>query len=280
MADRDQRPVLDSLPRLPPGEFVVDSHCHLDMADFDADRAAVLERARAAGVAAMVTIGAGGPWRCNQAAVELAERHADVFATVGVHPHEASTVTDDVVAEVRRLARHPKVVAIGESGLDYHYDNSPRPEQRAAFRRFVQLARELALPLVIHLREADDDAVAILREERAQDVGGVVHCFSSDADRARQFLDLGFCLSFSGIVTFKAADAIRDAARVTPRDRILIETDAPFLAPVPHRGRRNEPALVVQTATTLARVRNEGLETLAAATRQNTARLFRLPRFA
>jgi TatD DNase family protein len=264
------------VPRLPPGCTVIDSHCHLDMDDLAADRAGVLERARHAGVATMITIGAGGPMECNHAAVRMAARHDQVVAAVGTHPHDATTVDDHAIGVIRALAENPGVVAIGESGLDYHYDNSPRAVQRDAFRRFAALARGLKLPLVVHLREADDDALAILREEHASETGGVIHCFSSSADRARQFLDLGFYLSFSGIVTFKSADAIREAARVTPADRILVETDAPFLAPIPFRGRRNEPALVVQTARCLAELRGETIEVFARRSAENTRRLFRL----
>jgi TatD DNase family protein len=166
------------------------------------------------------------------------------------------------------------VVAIGETGLDYHYEHSPRPAQREAFARFIQLARRLALPVVIHLREADDDAVAVMRAEHASETGGVIHCFSGDAASARRFLDLGFHISFSGIVTFKTADALREAVRIVPADRLLVETDAPFLAPIPYRGRRNEPALVVQTAAVLAEVRGETLAQVATVTSANTRRLF------
>jgi TatD DNase family protein len=274
------RPAIDRLPALPvlpAGQTLIDSHCHLDMDDFGADFGPVLARAAAAGVAAMVTIGAGGPLEANARAVALAAAHAEIHATVGVHPHEAAIVTDAVVADIEGLARQPKIVAIGETGLDYHYDNSPRPQQRAAFARFIQLGRALGLPIVVHLRDADPDALAIMRAESAREAGGVIHCFSGDAASARAFLNLGFHISFSGIVTFKTAEPLREAARIVPADRLLIETDAPFLAPVPHRGRRNEPALVVQTAALLAEVRGESLAALAEYTRRNTQRLFRLP---
>ena len=269
----DGRP---DLPSLPAGQTLIDSHCHLDMADFAADHDQMMARATAAGVAAMVTIGAGGPLEANDRAVALADDHANVYATVGVHPHEAAMVGDAVLATVESLARRPKVVAIGETGLDYHYDHSPRPQQRAAFAAFIQLARRLELPIVVHLRNADPDALDIMRAEGARDTGGVIHCFSGDAASARAFLDLGFHISFSGIVTFKNAEALREAARLVPADRLLVETDAPFLAPIPYRGRRNEPALVVQTAAVLAEVRNEPLATVANSTRGNTERLFGL----
>jgi TatD DNase family protein len=274
------RPALDGsapLPAPPAGACLIDSHCHLDMEEFAADREAVLDRARSAGVAAMITIGAGGPLAANDSAIALAETHPEVFATVGVHPHEASLVNEEVLAAITRLAGHPRVVAIGETGLDYHYDNSPRPAQRSALRSFVSVARQAGLPLVVHLRSADDDAASILGDEHAGDIGGVIHCFSGDARSARRFLDLGFHLSFSGIVTFKNAGALREAARITPADRLLVETDAPFLAPVPYRGRRNEPALVARTAAALAAVRGEAFEEIAITTRSNACRLFRLP---
>jgi TatD DNase family protein len=271
------RPRFETAPTLPPlpaGQTVIDSHCHLDMDEFDADRAEVLARAASASVATMVTIGAGGPLEANDRAVALAAAHPQIYATVGVHPHEAAVVSDAVLASIRALAAHPKVVAIGETGLDYYYDNSPRPQQRTAFARFIQLARDIGRPIVVHLRDADSDALEIMAAEGARDTGGVIHCFSGDAASARAFLDLGFHISFSGIVTFKTADALRDAARCVPLDRLMVETDAPFLAPIPHRGRRNEPALVVQTTATLAEVRGESLEVVAENTRRNTQRLF------
>ncbi len=268
--------VAASSPALSTGVTLVDSHCHLDEARFAGDRAAVIARAQAVGVTRMVTIGASEELRANHDAIALAQQHAGVFATVGVHPHAASTVSPAVIEEIARLARTPKVVAIGETGLDYYYDNSPRAQQQEAFRQFVQLARQLQLPVVVHLRDAYEDAVAILREEKAAEVGGVIHCFSGDRPAARAFLDLGFHLSFSGIVTFKNADELRAVARMTPADRLLVETDAPFLAPVPHRGKRNEPAYVVLTAAAIAVVRQQPLDELAALTRTNTERLFRL----
>jgi len=262
---------------LPAGVTLVDAHCHLDEERFAGDREAVVARAVAHGVSRMITIGASDEMQANHDAVALAARHATVFATVGIHPHAASRVTPAVFEEIERLAAAPKVVAIGETGLDYYYDNSPRPQQQAAFRQFIGLARRLRLPLVIHLRDAYDDAVRIMREERAVETGGVIHCFSGDRAVARAFLDLGFDLSFSGIVTFKNADELRAVARMVPADRFLVETDAPFLAPVPHRGKRNEPAFVVYTAGAVAEVRREPLDTVATLARANTERRFRLP---
>lgn len=257
------------------GATLIDSHCHLDFDSFATDVEEVIARAHRVGVDKMITIGASGPFEANREAIDIAARHASVFATVGVHPHEASSVTDAVLDEIERLAAHPCVVGIGETGLDYHYDNSPRPAQRAAFRRFARLAARLDLPLSIHLRDADADAAAILADEGTE-AGGVIHCFSSDARAAETFVGLGLHISFSGILTFKTADALREAAAVVPADRILIETDSPFLAPVPHRGRRNEPALVVHTAVALAEARGESLATVARTTSDNAARLFRL----
>ncbi len=256
---------------------LIDSHCHLDEARFAADRDTVVARAAAAGVEQMVTIGASDQMQANYDAMALAQRYAGVFATVGVHPHAASSVTPSVLEEVGRLARGAKVVAVGETGLDYYYDNSPRPVQQHAFRQFIGVARQLRLPLVVHLRDATVDALTILREERAADVGGVIHCFSGDRTAAHAFLDLGFDLSFSGIVTFKNADELRAVAQVVPADRFLVETDAPFLTPVPHRGRRNEPAYVALTAAVIAELRRTPLAQVAAQTCANTRRRFSLP---
>lgn len=268
----------EMLPRLATGATVIDSHCHLDMDRFADDREAVIARALTASVATMITIGAGGPMQCNYDAIALAQSHPQIFATVGTHPHDAAGLTDETIGELERLAHEPKVVAIGETGLDFYYDNSPRPAQEAAFRRSIDLAKRLRLPLCVHLRDAYDDAVRIMREEHAHDVGGVIHCFSAGPTEARAFLDLGFYLSFSGIVTFKTAEDVRSAATLAPADRILIETDAPFLAPVPYRGRRNEPALVLFTAQAIADLRGTPLDELARATRDNTVAAFRLPR--
>src|SRR5512134_3238289 len=206
----------DALPRLSPGVTAIDSHCHLDMDRYDADRDGVLQRARAAGVTPMVTIGASGPMERNHAAVQLAQEQGDVYATVGVHPHDACGVDDAAMEEIAQLARRPKVVGIGETGLDFYYDNSPRARQEEAMRRFVVLARELNLPLVVHVRDAYGLCSGILRDEGLGSAGGVIHCFSGDRGAARDFLDLGLYLSFSGIVTFKTAEELREAARMTP----------------------------------------------------------------
>ncbi len=256
---------------------LIDSHCHLDQPRFAEDREATIQRAREAGVTRMITIGASGALQANYDAVAIADAHPFIFATVGMHPHNASVVDETIVTQLRQLAANPKVVAIGETGLDYYYDHSPRPVQQAIFRRFIHFARELGLPLSIHLRDAYADAVEILRDEKAQDVGGVIHCFSSDRPVARQLLDLNFDLSFSGTVTFKNAEELREVARMVPADRFMVETDAPFLAPIPFRGKRNEPAYVVHTAATIAEVRGEAPSKIAELTTATATRRFRLP---
>jgi len=269
---------MPSAPALSPGVHLVDAHCHLDEGRFTGDRDAAVARAVAAGVTRMITIGASDALQANDDAIRLATTHAGVFATVGVHPHAATMVSPAVMDDLGRLAGHPRVVGIGETGLDYYYDNSPRPVQQDAFRQFISLARRVHLPLVIHLRDAYADAAAIMRAERAAEIGGVIHCFSSDRADARVFLDLGFDLSFSGIVTFKNADELRAVAAMVPADRFMVETDAPFLTPVPHRGKRNEPAYVIFTAAAVAAARRQSLDEVAARTRTNTERRFHLPR--
>ena len=255
---------------------LVDSHCHLAEPDFDADREAVLARAAAAGVTTLVCVGATGPVESNFPAVALAGRRGavEIVATVGIHPHDAASADEAAFTTLGRLAASPGVVGIGETGLDFHYDRSPRPAQCAAFARTVALARTTGRPLVVHVREAHIEAAAILQAEGAAAVGGVIHCFTGDRDDARRYLDLGFAISVAGIVTFKNADTLRDAVRTVPLDRLLVETDAPYLAPVPHRGRRNEPAHVRLVAEAVATVRGEPLATVAAATTANARRLF------
>ena len=256
--------------------MLIDSHAHLDDLRYDTDRDNVLQRAEAAGIEAIVTIGCD--LATSQAAVALAQAHPNIFATIGVHPHEAKEIEEGWYESFRSLARHQKVVAYGEIGLDYHYDHSPREIQRQRFREQIHLARELALPLVIHTREAQEDTVMILRDEGAVDVGGVFHCFSGDAWIAKDALDLGFYLSFSGVLTFKNATILRDIAKTVPLDRLMVETDCPYLAPVPYRGKRNEPAYVQYVAEILAEIRGNGsVESIARATVENTKRVFRIP---
>ncbi len=254
---------------------LIDAHCHLD--DFD-EPLAVLERARAAGVKRVI---ANGLWRGSKErfgpALALAESYPDrVSATVGIHPHDAAEVTPEVEAEASALAERSAIVAIGETGLDYHYDHSPREQQRERFRWHIALARRVKKPLVLHVREADEAAAQLLREERAHELGGQVHCFSAGEHAARRYLDLGFHLSFSGVLTFKTAEELRGAARYTPLDRLLVETDSPYLAPVPFRGKRCEPAYVVETAKLLAKLHDLPFETIARLTTENAERLFSL----
>ena len=259
------------LPRL------IDTHCHIQTEEFDADRDDVLARAQEAGVDTLIVVGGAGDLSTNDAAVRLAEEHANLYATVGMHPHDAKDVSAEAMDRMRGLAAHPKVVAIGETGLDFYYEHSPRQVQRDMFERFVALAVETGLPIVVHNRESDREVAETIRSRGGGRLEGVIHCFTSDAAAARTFLDLGFYLSFSGIVTFKTAEALRDVARWVPLDRLLIETDSPFLAPVPKRGRRNEPAYVRFVAETLARVRGIEVDEIAEAASRNTRTLFGLP---
>jgi TatD DNase family protein len=252
--------------------MLIDSHCHLDAAYWPSGPAEVLGRAEAVGVGAFVCIGVGRDLEPARAAVALAEAKSNVFATVGVHPHDASTLDEPSFDELARLARHPRVVAIGEVGLDHHYDHSPRDVQSRVFRRMIGLAREVKKPIVIHTRSAAADTLSILEEEGARDVGGIIHCFSEDRRFAERALALDFDLSFSGILTFKKAHAIREAATFAPPDRILVETDSPYLAPVPMRGKTCEPAYVVHTAKCLAELRGTTLDEIARATTENTVR--------
>jgi TatD DNase family protein len=260
--------------------MLIDTHCHLDFPDLAADLPAVLQRARAAGVMRMITIST------RVAKVDiyraLAEAHPEVFFTIGTHPHYADTELDVTAEQLARLSEHPKCVGIGEAGLDYHYDKAPRAAQAQELCTHIAAARMTQLPLVIHARAADEDMIRILEEEHARGAfPAVLHCFSSGPELARRGLALGFYLSMSGILTFKASEELRDIARAAPLDRLLVETDAPYLAPVPHRGKRNEPAFVRHTAEVLAEVKGVSLDALAAATSRNAERLFaRLPRLA
>ena len=250
---------------------LVDSHCHLDDQKFDEDREQVIERARASGVERLMAIGTGNGPPDLEVAVRQADRYPFIYATIGVHPHDASKATDESFADLRRLCRHPKVLAVGEIGLDYHYDFSPRDVQRSVFERQLALAAEAGLPIVIHTREAWEDTMSILRTNWHG--GGIMHCFTGDEQQAREALDLGFHLSFGGVLTFPKAENVRQAARITPDDRLLVETDCPYLAPVPHRGKRNEPAFVVESAKRLAEVRGGNLEEIAEITTVNFEQL-------
>jgi TatD DNase family protein len=255
---------------------MIDSHCHLDFKDYAADLSAVMTRARQAGVAAFICIGSGHDTASARNAVALAAQEPDVFAAVGVHPHDVAGMTEADWTELDGLARAGRVVGVGETGLDYHYDHSPRQVQQQAFRRFIALARAVGRPVISHVRDAHQDAAEILGAEQAAEVGGVIHCFTGDVADARRYLDLGHHLSFSGILTFKNAAEVRAAAAYAPLDRVLIETDAPYLAPIPNRGKRNEPAFIVETLRVLAAVRGADVAEVEAATVENTRRLFGL----
>jgi TatD DNase family protein len=250
-----------------------DTHCHLDSEHNPDGPDGALQRAREAGVTGFLCVGVGGLSQAEQA-LATAERHPDVFASAGVHPHDAAR---DAALDFGALWAHPRLLAVGEVGLDYHYDHSPRETQAEVFRRYIALARQLNKPLIIHTRSAAEDTLQILETEGARDCGGVIHCFSEDRAFATRALDLGFYLSFSGIVTFKSAKAIQEVATFAPADRVLVETDSPYLAPVPLRGKRCEPAFVVHTGKFVAGLRGVDEAHLAALTTDNARRCFRVP---
>jgi TatD DNase family protein len=256
------------------GPALVDSHCHIDLPQFDADRDAVVARARDAGVGEMLIVGGVDEERGHLRALRVAEG-LGFPASAGVHPHEAKLATAETYDELRGLAGEGRIVAVGEIGLDFHYDHSPRDVQREVFRRQVRLAREVGLPVIVHTREADLETAALLEDEGAAETGGVIHCFTGGAELARRALALGFFISFSGIVAFPRAEGIQEVARTMPVDRLLVETDAPFLAPPPHRGKRNEPAFVVEVARKIASLRGTGPEEIAAVSSANFARFRR-----
>jgi len=252
---------------------LVDSHCHLDFEDFAAERGEVIARARRAGVGTMVTI-------CTKitefpAIRAIAESDPDIWCTVGIHPHEAASEPDTGEAALVDYANHPKVIGIGECGLDYHYDHAPRDRQAEVFRTHARAAKRAGVPMVVHTREADTDTARLLTEESdGGRLAGVLHCFTSGRELAMHGLDLGFYVSFSGIVTFKSAADLREIVKAVPLDRLLVETDAPYLAPIPMRGKRNEPAFVVHTAAAIAEMKGISADALAEATTANFHRLF------
>ncbi len=255
----------------------IDSHCHIDGPEYDGDRDEVISRAREAGVTTMLTVGTGDPHSgAFERAVELAQAHDEIYAAVGVHPHDAKLFDDAAEQRLVNLIKgSQRIVAWGEIGLDYHYDHSPRDVQREVFRRQLSLARELSLPVIIHSREADDDTVTILREELLDyERAGVLHCFGGKLQMARDAIDLGFYVSFAGNLTFKKAEDLRDVARQLPLERLMVETDCPYLTPVPFRGKRNEPARVVETAGCLATLHGIEVSEVARVTSENFGRLF------
>jgi TatD DNase family protein len=254
--------------------MLIDSHCHLDFPDFASELDAVVARARAAGIARMVTIGTRV--RRHAEVLAVAERFADVYCSVGTHPHYAHEEPEVTAADLIGRARHPDVVAIGEAGLDYHYENAPRPAQERGFRTHIAAARASGLPLVIHSREADADTARILEEEMGEGAfTAVLHCFTGGADLARRAIALGLFVSFAGILTFRNATTLRAVAAELPADRILVETDAPYLAPTPFRGKRNEPAHVIEVAKALAAARGVSVDEIARQTSDNFFALFR-----
>jgi len=262
------------------GRLLIDSPAHLDARAFDRDRPEVLRRAWDGGLRAIVTIGVEESLAGVERAVSIAEENDAVYATVGFHPHDAEKVRPEMLAGIRELAGRPKVVGIGETGLDYHYMHSPARVQQDLFREQLRLASLLNLPVVIHTREADPDTVSILLEALEENGGplcGVVHCFSGDYDLARQVLDMGLHLSFTGVITFPAAAPLRDVLKKVPLERVLLETDCPYLAPVPFRGKRNEPAFVAQVAEKAAEVLGKSPDEVARVTAGNAVRLLRLP---
>jgi TatD DNase family protein len=256
---------------------LIDSHAHIDFPQFAEDRDAMLERARAAGVSTLLAIGTGpGPEKLD-AALPFAERHDWIYATVGIHPHEAKEVTPQHLDQLALLAKHPKVIAWGEMGLDYYYDHSPRDSQHRVFREQMALARGAKLPIIIHCRDAWSDCLNVIEEDwRSCGLGGILHCFSSTLEDARRGIGMGFLISFAGNSTYPKAQNLRDIAKALPLENLLIETDAPYLAPQAYRGKRNEPAYVAEVARTLASVRNLPPEEFATATAVNFRRFFRL----
>jgi TatD DNase family protein len=258
---------------------LIDSHAHIDFPQFAEDRDAMLERARAAGVTTLLAVGTGpGPEKLDSA-LPFAEQHDWIYATIGIHPHEAKEVTPKHLEELSKLARRPRVIAWGEIGLDYFYDHSPRETQHKVFCDQMELARQAKLPIVIHCRDAWTDCLNVLGEHwKRTGLGGILHCFSSTLEDARRGIEMGFLISFAGNSTFPKAQNLRDVAKALPLEKILIETDSPYLAPQAHRGKRNEPAYVAEVARTLASVRDLSPEEVAAATSENFRRLFQLPR--
>ncbi|MDQ4121481.1 MAG: TatD family hydrolase [Acidobacteriota bacterium] len=260
--------------------MLVDSHCHIADSAFDADRATVIERAENANVRFMLSVGTGEPASGNfEQTIGIAEQHENIFASIGIHPHDAKTYDERAEQQLINLAKSSrKVVAWGEIGLDFYYDHSPREIQEQVFRRQIRIAQDLGLPIIIHSRDANDETVQILTEECARPnfAGGVMHCFGGTAAMAEELMKIGFYISFAGNVTFKKADDLREAARIVPLEKLLIETDCPYLAPVPLRGKRNEPAFVLETARFLADFKGVELEELAKRTTENFFRIFRL----
>ena len=255
---------------------LIDSHAHIQGKEYAGEVDAVIGRAREAGVEQIIVVGGAGDMSSNTAAVALAESWPNLYATVGMHPHDAKDVGEEELQQLKELAAHPKVIAIGETGLDYYYNHSQREVQRRVFAQFIRLASETDLPLVVHERDAAREVAELLRGEGEGKIRGVIHCFTGDYAAACAYLDLGFYLSLTGIITFKNAEPLREVVRKMPLDRIFVETDSPYLTPVPHRGRRNEPAYVRFVAATIANVKGLNIEEVARVTTNNVRALFRI----
>jgi TatD DNase family protein len=255
---------------------LIDSHAHIQGKEYSGEAEAVIQRAREAGVGQIIVVGGAGDMSSNTEAVALANASPDLYATVGMHPHDAKDVGGDELQELQKLMAHPKVIAVGETGLDYFYNHSPHDVQRRVFSQFIHIARETKLPIVVHERDAARDAIELLRSEGAGELCGVIHCFTGNYDAACAYLDLGFYLSFSGIITFKNAESLREVVKSVPLERMLVETDSPYLSPVPQRGKRNEPAHVRWVAETIARVKALPLDEVAQTTTRNVKKLFKI----
>ena len=256
--------------------MLIDSHAHIQGKEYAGEADAVIARAHAAGVEGIIAVGGAGNMSSNTEAVRLANVFPNVYATVGMHPHDAKDVGAAELEVLKNLAADAKVVAIGETGLDYYYSHSPHEVQRRVFAQFIHMARQTHLPIVVHERDAAQDGAALLRREGAGELRGVIHCFTGNYESACAYLDLGFYLSFTGIITFKNASALREVVNKVPLERMLVETDSPYLTPVPHRGKRNEPAYVRFVAETIAKVKDIAFEEIAQVTTANVKQLFRI----
>jgi len=255
---------------------LIDSHAHIQGKEYAGEVDAVIERARAVGVEKIIAVGGAGDMSSNTEGIALADSFSNIYATVGMHPHDAKDVGAEELRQLRELTFHPKVIAVGETGLDYYYDHSPWDVQRRVFTHFIHMARETALPIVVHERDAAQDAAELLRAEGEGQLRGVIHCFTGNYEAACAYLDLGLYLSFTGIITFKNAEPLRDVVRKVPLERMLVETDSPYLTPVPHRGKRNEPACVRFVAEMIAEIKALPLEEVAETTTRNVQDLFKI----
>jgi TatD DNase family protein len=256
--------------------MLIDSHAHIQGKEYAGEVEAVIERARAVGVEKIITVGGAGDMSSNTEAVVLADSFPNIYATVGMHPHDAKDVGAEELARLKELAAHPKVVAVGETGLDYYYNHSSHDVQSRVFTQFLRMARATDLPIVVHERDAAQEAAELLRSEGSGKLRGVIHCFTGNYEAACAYLDLGFYLSFTGIITFKNAEPLREVVRKVPLERMLVETDSPYLTPVPHRGKRNEPAYVRWVAETIAKVKGIDFEKVAETTTRNVKDLFKI----